>query len=363
MNVSEKSKKIIDSCRFCWMCRHICPIGNATGQERDTSRARALGLSMIIRGSVEPTNDIVDNLYECACCSACACECVTGWNPVTFTKEARLQAAMDGKTPIYIRKLIDNCLKTGNPYGEKEIVSALKRAADRHSAKTDTLLYLGSDARFRAPKSAVNAITSLEKAGVEFTVLADEPDSGAAMEFMVSETDETSQMMKKAVSAMNHFKTVIVYEPMDAKVILREYREWKLGLEAKIVLFPVYVAELLELGKLSVKKTEEKITCQDSYILARELEETESARKVISACGQLTEMLLNRKATVLAGHLLMAEYLPKVIDLAAERRMHEAKASGADVVVVETVADKVALEKVGGLKVQTFEELLLSHLN
>ena len=363
MNVSEKSKKIIDSCRFCWMCRHICPIGNATGQERDTSRARALGLSMVIRDSAELTADIADNLYECACCSACACECATGWDPVTFTKEARLQAAMAGKTPAYIRTLIDNCLKTGNPYGEKELTFELKQAVERHSVKTDTLLYLGSDARFRAPECAVNAIGLLEKAGVEFTVLADEPDSGAAMEFMVSAADETSQMMKKAVSAMNDFKTVIAYEPMDAKVILREYREWKLGLEAKIVLFPVYIAELLEAGKLSVKKTEEKITCQDSYILARELEETESARKLISACGQLTEMLLNRKATVLAGHLLMAEYLPEVIGLAAERRMHEAEASGADVVVVETVAEKVALEKVGGLKVQTLEELVLSHLN
>ena len=45
MLISQKSKEIIDSCRFCWMCRHICPIGNATGQERNTARARMLALS------------------------------------------------------------------------------------------------------------------------------------------------------------------------------------------------------------------------------------------------------------------------------------------------------------------------------
>ena len=42
MIMSEKSKQHIDACRFCWMCHHICPIGNATGLERNTAKARAL---------------------------------------------------------------------------------------------------------------------------------------------------------------------------------------------------------------------------------------------------------------------------------------------------------------------------------
>ena len=53
MNLSEKSRTHIDQCRFCWMCRHICPVGNATGQERNTARARALGLSLVVRGAME----------------------------------------------------------------------------------------------------------------------------------------------------------------------------------------------------------------------------------------------------------------------------------------------------------------------
>lgn len=363
MNISEKSKHIIDSCRFCWMCRHICPIGNANGQERTTARARALGLSMVVRGSAELTSDIIDNIYECSCCSACTCDCVTGWDPVTFTKEFRLQVAMEGKTPDYIRKLIDNCMNIGNPYGETNLDPVLEAAIAAHEAKTDTLLYLGSDARFCAPQAAVAAVKLLEKADISFTVLADEPDSGAAMEYMVSAANETTQMMKKAVSAMNGFERVIIYEPMDAKVIIREYQEWNLGLTAKIVLFPVFVASLLKKGMLTVKKTAEKITCQDSYILARELEETDRVREIILACGELIEMLLNRKDTVLAGHLLLAEYIPGVIALTAERRMQEALASGAETVVVATVAEKVAMETAKGLKIMTVEELVLAHLN
>ena len=63
MNITEKAKKIIDSCRFCWMCRHICPIGNATGQERNTARARALGASLVVRGATD-IKEIKDNIYD-----------------------------------------------------------------------------------------------------------------------------------------------------------------------------------------------------------------------------------------------------------------------------------------------------------
>ena len=53
MNITENAKNIIDNCRFCWMCRHVCPIGNATGLERNTARARAFGASMVVRGATE----------------------------------------------------------------------------------------------------------------------------------------------------------------------------------------------------------------------------------------------------------------------------------------------------------------------
>ena len=123
MIMSEKCKQHVDSCRFCWMCHHICPIGNATGQERNTARARALGISLVNRGAMD-LSEIVDNVYECATCGACVHDCTTGWDPVMFTKETRLQAALDGKLPGYIANLVENCLTTGNAYGIYRLMEA-----------------------------------------------------------------------------------------------------------------------------------------------------------------------------------------------------------------------------------------------
>ena len=194
MIMSEKCKQHVDSCRFCWMCHHICPIGNATGQERNTARARALGISLVNRGAMD-LSEIVDNVYECATCGACVHDCTTGWDPVMFTKETRLQAALDGKLPGYIANLAENCLTTGNAYGKAEVPAEVMEAAAAHCGKTDTLLYLGADAVYMAPDQAVKAIRVLEKAGVEFTVLAKEPASGAQLDFLVGAADETKQQL------------------------------------------------------------------------------------------------------------------------------------------------------------------------
>ena len=170
--MNELCKKHVDSCRFCWMCRHICPIGNATGLERNNARARALGLSLVNRG-VFDISDVADTLYECALCGACTKECVTGWDPVMFTKAARLDAALAGKLPAKIAQLTANAVETGNAYGQKAPDAALAAAFAAHAAGTDTLFFLGADARYRAGGVAAKAALAMEKTGVPFTVLKD----------------------------------------------------------------------------------------------------------------------------------------------------------------------------------------------
>ena len=192
MLISNKSKQTIDSCRFCWMCRHVCPIGNATGRERNNARARALSLSMVERG-MELTEDIIDNVYECALCGACTRDCATGWDPVAFTQEVRLEAALNGLLPSYINKLVDNLESTGNPYGKTEINGALQDEIKGLPAKADILFFLGADARYIAFRQAVNAIRLLKKSEVGFTVLVDEPDSGWAADMLLGKAEETRQ--------------------------------------------------------------------------------------------------------------------------------------------------------------------------
>ncbi|MBQ7953852.1 MAG: (Fe-S)-binding protein, partial [Clostridia bacterium] len=177
MQFTQKTREQIESCRFCWMCHHICPIGNATGLERNTARARALGLSLVAREAIEYSEDIIANVYECALCGGCVADCTTGFDPIMFTKEAGLGAALDGKLPSYIMELLKNFQEKGNIYGKET-----KKLPDL--GKSDTLLFLGEDAR--ANGYGDEAIELLKKAGESFTVLQDEPASGYSLDFLIS---------------------------------------------------------------------------------------------------------------------------------------------------------------------------------
>lgn len=360
MMMSEKCKQHVDSCRFCWMCHHICPIGNATGHERSTPRARALGISLVNRGAIE-LSEIIDNIYECAGCGACVHDCVTGWDPVMFAKEVRMQAALEDKLPAYINKMVDNCLAVGNAYGKGALCETLAAKIKAHAAITDTLLFLGADARYMACTQAVKAIEVLEKAGVSFTVLTDEPASGAQIDFLVGAIEETKEQMASAAKVLNGYKTVVIYDPFDAKAIKQTYHEYGVELDCKAVTYTAFLAALVKSGALKAEKKQGAVVLQDAFQLSRDLEETEEARAVVSEFAELHEMHLNRAETVWAGNILMAQYIPDVMKLVAKRRIFNAKSLGESTIVTTCVSEYVSLKNAEdeSVTILSLEDLIL----
>ncbi len=358
--MTEKSKIHVDACRFCWMCRHICPIGNATGLERNTSRARALGLSLVNRGTYK-LEEVVENLYECACCGACTKECVTGYDPVMFTREARLDAAMEGILPEYINVLIDNCMETGNAYGITEVDASLQEAMARHTEKTDTLLFLGVDARYKVPQAAIDAMKVLKKAGVSFTVLSKEPASGQQLEYLIGAASETKEQMTACAKELNAYERIVAFDPQDASVFKREYKELGVELTAEVVTFTRFVSDLVKTGALTARNSGKAVVYQDPFQLARDLGETEEARSVINAYAVCGEMLMHGKDTMWAGNLLMKEWMPEVMAQVALDRISNAKGVAADTIVTASVSEYASLKAVNQteVKIVSLEELIL----
>jgi Fe-S oxidoreductase len=303
----------------------------------------------------------MDNVFECCTCGACVHDCVTGWDPVMFTKEARLQAALEGKLPEYIMTLVANCLETGNAYGKTSLCDTLKEKISAYAKKTDTLLFLGVDARYAACKEALKAIKVLEKAEVEFSLVENETASGAQLDFLIGAANETKAQAEACAKLLNEYKTVVVYDPNDAKMIKQIYKELGVEVGASVVTFTTYVAELLKNGKLKANKSDNTVVFQDPYQLSRDLGETEPAREIIKAYANLEEMLLNRDQTVWAGNILMAQYMPEIIKKVSARRLLNVKSIGQSKIVTACVSEYVALKSVAtDVEVLSIEDLILA---
>jgi Fe-S oxidoreductase len=166
--------------------------------------------------------------------------------------------------------------------------------------------------------------------------------------------------MEACAKALGEFKTVIVYDPNDAKAIKQLYKEYGIEVKADVVTYTSFVAGLLKDGKLEAKNSGKAVVFQDPYQLSRDLEETEEAREIILSYAVLGEMLLNRAETVWAGNILMAQYMPEVVKLVAKRRIFNAKSIGANAIVTACVAEYVSLKAVAeDVEIISIEDLIL----
>ncbi len=358
MNITEKAKNIIDNCRFCWMCRHICPIGNATGLERNPARARAMGASMVVRGATE-LKEIAENIYECTLCGACTNNCMTGFDPKVFIQELKTEVILNGVAPAYIMNLLETYAQTGNVFGKK----ACECLESLYNGDSKTALFVGQDALYCSPESVKNAVALLKKAGVSVSLDRNQ-DSGAALWFLTGKTEETLNAAKACAERLNAYETVVVYDPVDLKLMLHEYKEWGVENKAKLVSFNEYLLSLIESGKIIVKKSANEYSLQDNDAYARDLDDSQTGRALIEKVGVVKDMLLIGKEANLAGQLIMNEYMPAVMEQVAKDRWFNAKNMDCKTVVTENPAEYVALKATcpDGYKVITVEEMIMENM-
>ncbi|HQA97740.1 MAG TPA: (Fe-S)-binding protein [Clostridia bacterium] len=289
---SEKAKKHADACRFCFMCRHLCPIQLVTGKENNTPRAKGLLVSMTSRG-MQMDKGFAVTMYECLLCGACTADCVTGFDPLIFIREARTQAALEGLTPAFAQQVIDKLEETGNVYGAKETRVDFTGIP----AEGQTLVWLGSAARYAVSDVAEALFTILKKAGVSFAALKDEPASGCELGDMIGHVEDVRQRAQAAAAAIakTGAKKVIVLDSHDAAFFLHECKDWGIELP-EIETATSFVNNLIKDGRLVPQKKTETVSYHDAARLARDLSELDAAREIIVAMGaELREMYLNEK--------------------------------------------------------------------
>ena len=221
----------------------------------------------------------------------------------------------------------------------------------------------GANAVAKAPECVSRALSLLSRAGVKAT-FTKEQDTGRSLWFLTGKTQETQNAAKAFASHAGKYKTVVVYDPFDLAFIRHEYAEWGIALDAEIVSFNEYLLSLIKSGKITVKHSDTVYTLQDNSAYARDLDDTASGRALIEAVGESRDMLLCGKEANLAGHLIMAEYMPTVIRRVALDRWQNAINMGCKSVVTESADEYVALKETcpDGYRVITVEEMLLENM-
>lgn len=306
--ISQNALRHAEKCRFCWMCRYLCPVQNQTGRELNTPRAKGLLLSMVKKGTQIFDKDMAGTMYECVLCEACTNDCATGYQPPLFIREARTEAVVSELAPKAVMSLIDNALTSGNIYGaEKPSYS---------QEGTDVLVYIGEVAAIKVSGMAKNLLAVLAKAGVSAKVLAEEPASGAMLGDLMGYTEEVRQQAKACADAINAAGLpVVVLDSYDAEIMKQKYPEWDCELRTDVYTATAYVGKLIGEGRLATKAaTGIRGACHDDDRLARTFREFEPIRSMAKAAGYETGEMFNHGTLARScGTAVAYGYMPEIV--------------------------------------------------
>jgi len=104
----DKHQDVIVACRFCFMCRHLDPVGNVTFQEADTPRGRALILDTIrMKDESLKNRDFIATIYRSALSGANRYHCVSHYDEVGLVLAARKDIVEAGLAPEKVKALAE----------------------------------------------------------------------------------------------------------------------------------------------------------------------------------------------------------------------------------------------------------------
>ncbi|MEO7191874.1 MAG: (Fe-S)-binding protein [Vicinamibacterales bacterium] len=147
-----------ENCRFCWMCRHACPVGHVTHRETYTPHAWALTIESVKRGQLEWNAETVDVMYACADCGLCQAHCATDQPLPDAIASARAGIVSAGMAPAVVSELDQQFARFASAYGTAAPV--------RGTLTGPVAVYVGDAAHHLTPAAAEAAVRLLQAAGL-----------------------------------------------------------------------------------------------------------------------------------------------------------------------------------------------------
>src|SRR4030066_1234579 len=171
----EKNYSILEACRFCPMCKHLCSSGNLTMHESDYPRGRGLIMYRIYKGE-DFNSDYVNSLYNCFMCGCCLAGCEGNFDLPTLIKSARTDIVLKKLEPEVIKNLKNNLIKKENIYGG-DFEDSFTYKNESLSTPGSGIIYIaGNSVNYKHFEIAQASLDFFIKAGVKFSLISKEPD-------------------------------------------------------------------------------------------------------------------------------------------------------------------------------------------
>jgi len=243
-----------ENCRYCLMCRHVCPVGHVTRRETLTPHGWGLIIASIRRGMLEIDEKVAEVIYSCADCGTCRANCVTDQPLPSAIGAMRAEIAEKGLAPQAAYDVHLKLQEWQNPHAEQ--------TPEPVSGQGEVALFVGDDARYLGPETLAAALRLLEAVGVKPVLVGNGRNNGY-LPSSLGFPDTAAWLIQATLDELESCgaRTLLLLTPGDYYAF-GQMREDRLGLEMPdgVTLQEVVplLAEHQSAGNLHFKKTGEQ---------------------------------------------------------------------------------------------------------
>ena len=267
--IKENGGDAFKRCFQCGLCDTVCP----------WNRVRTFSMRKIVRQATFGLTDIEsDDIWRCTTCGKCSQKCPRDVQQIESGVSLRRIATEYGVFPTSVRPVrtaSGSLIGEGNPLSEERKNRA--NWAEGLSVKTFTEgmdilyfpgCYLCYDPRLKKVAKATANI--LNQAGVDFGILGSEENCCGESIRKTGDEELFKRLARENIKTFidNGVKKILVSSPHCYHTFKNEYPEFMV--EFEVVHISQYLFELINEGKLELKKKyEKKVTYHDPCYLGR----------------------------------------------------------------------------------------------
>lgn len=312
MKNAQKQFKTIDEWRNCPMANFVCPVAIETRLETNTPRGKMFLLSLLCNGTMGLEEDVVQRMYECCLCGLCT-QC--GFDDTDIPAAmaaARADICEEGCLPEKVREfgkaVEDGCV--WNRYQDVEKLITKEAVAfitweDENAAAFEKLA---------------------EKAGFTPLVIK-EGDFDSALLYELGLWDASEKCTEKIAELAANAKIL--------RVVIDSPHLWDLlkrkAVSDKIAPLTSFIKELVDDGKLRLRKTKDVVAYHDPCRLVRRAADETTVRGLLAAAGiGLAEMRWNKKDAKCCAGPVLKIMAPEISEKITKRRIREVEETKAE---------------------------------
>jgi Fe-S oxidoreductase len=353
-----------DHCRYCLMCRHVCPVGHVTRLETLTPHGWGLTIASVQRGLLAWNAETVNVLYSCADCGLCRANCVTDQPLPDAIAAARAQVTAGQLAPTIVYEIGERLKTYENPY--------VKQSPKRAPGTGALALFVGDDAQYRWPDGTDAARALIQKTGVQPVEIGVGRNNGY-LASSLGFPDTARALAQATVDELraSGARQLIVLSPGDY-FAFHQHLDERLGLawpeEVELIELTTYLVHHLKAGTFAVKSSGAEVAhayVDPTHAVRVSVQERDAHPACIlleHATGIPTRQLFWREGRAHpVGSTALQFTQPQLAEKLTRARLEDSKVTGAEMLVCEdpgTLAQLARFAGDYGLQVKGLYELL-----